>query len=59
MNMTNWEDRAVYTYKKGVRDHTGISRTGMLSFDKKAIHKEYLIVEIDVIGFARERRSKY
>ena len=32
VSIKNPEDRAVYTYKKGVMEHTGISKNDMLSF---------------------------
>jgi hypothetical protein len=58
INLTDL-NMVVYTYKKGVRDLTGASKSDMVKFSKRLLCNDYLIIEVNVEGFTRNKRGKY
>jgi hypothetical protein len=59
LNIKNLVDRAIYTYKKGVMEHTGASKTDMLNFKEQMIKGDYLIVEVDIRNCSRIKGNKH
>jgi hypothetical protein len=49
---------AVYTYKKGVMDATGATKNDMATLKDWLVVDGWLIKEIEISGFSRERRLK-
>ena len=58
LNIKNLADRAVYTYKKGVMDHTGASKADMLNLTGQVIRGEYIIAEVEIINCSRIKGTK-
>jgi hypothetical protein len=58
LNIKKLTDRATYTYKKGVMEHTGASKSDMLNFKEQMMKGDYLIVEVDIRNCSRIKGGK-
>lgn len=56
INLEDWSEMVVYTYKKGVMDHTKVKRNMLDNIDGRLIYGKYLIAVIDIEGIKRIAR---
>jgi len=56
INLEDWSEMVVYTYKKGVMDHTGVKRTMLDNIDGRLTYGKYLIAVVDIEGIKRIAR---